>query len=220
MKFSEVQHQAQQIISRLIRSGLSVQQKSPSDKRHGDIIEYGSLPGMRESKAMKSIPYKDIYDDLCRLEAFHVKLVDGSLVCFQYLFNFEDESVIKHRLSFYPSPKLPEYDEMNTEYCNSDIYVDVTEDSLVKFPIRFDYDRRVPRNLFHPTSHVTLGQYTNCRIPVSSPVSPNKFVLFILRNFYHTAYIANKNIFEKRMRGATHIECLSNDEKRISHFII
>lgn len=37
-------------------------------------------------------------------------------------------------------------------------------------------------------SHLTIGQYKNCRIPVVRPLTPSQFITFILRNFYHTAY--------------------------------
>jgi hypothetical protein len=36
----------------------------------------------------------------------------------------------------------------------------------------------------------TLGQYPNCRIPVNAPISPTRFIKFVLRNFYYTAFHA------------------------------
>ena len=62
--------------------------------------------------------------------------------------------------------------------------------NIVPFPIRFDFDADDKRHvdLSHPKSHLTLGQYQNCRIPVSAPITPIVFVKFILRNFYNTAY--------------------------------
>ena len=41
----------------------------------------------------------------------------------------------------------------------------------------------------HPHSHVTLGQYTNCRIPAYGPISPLLFMQFILENFYNSYYL-------------------------------
>ncbi len=40
----------------------------------------------------------------------------------------------------------------------------------------------------HPKTHVTLGQYKNCRIPVSEPLTPEIFITFLLRNFYNPAF--------------------------------
>ncbi|MOA36537.1 hypothetical protein D3C78_1580660 [compost metagenome] len=62
--------------------------------------------------------------------------------------------------------------------------------NIVVFPIRFDFDSTegTYREIEHPKSHLTLGQYKNCRIPVNAPVTPYAFLAFLLRNFYHTAF--------------------------------
>jgi hypothetical protein len=62
--------------------------------------------------------------------------------------------------------------------------------NIVPFPLRFDFDCRkeVVVDVDHPKSHLTLGQYQNCRIPVSAPLTPHHFIGFILRNFYNTTY--------------------------------
>jgi len=56
-------------------------------------------------------------------------------------------------------------------------------------PIRFDFDMRpgIAIDIDHPRSHLTIGQYKNCRIAVSAPVTPGVFVGFILRSFYNPA---------------------------------
>ena len=52
---------------------------------------------------------------------------------------------------------------------SDEIYADVVGREVVPFPLRFDYDARVKKQeVYHPACHLTLGQYTNCRIPVSS----------------------------------------------------
>jgi hypothetical protein len=69
------------------------------------------------------------------------------------------------------------------------MYADAVMRQVVTVPVRFDFDDRdgVPKNIEHPRSHLTLGQYSNCRIPVSAPVTPGVFIGFILRSFYNTA---------------------------------
>jgi len=42
------------------------------------------------------------------------------------------------------------------------------------------------RVLEHPKCHHTLGDWPECRIPVSAPVPPAIFVDFLLRSFYDT----------------------------------
>ena len=70
------------------------------------------------------------------------------------------------------------------------MFADVVKKNVVPFPLRFDFDKS--EELFveveHPKSHLTLGQYKNCRVPVSAPLTPVIFIGFILRNFYNTAY--------------------------------
>ena len=51
--------------------------------------------------------------------------------------------------------------------------------------MRFDYDcSEAFRELDHPRSHLTLGEYTKCRIPVNRPLTPLQFADFVFRNFY------------------------------------
>jgi hypothetical protein len=51
--------------------------------------------------------------------------------------------------------------------------------------IRADYNKDdVISKVHHPYSHITLGEYKNCRIPVNKPISPLSFVNFVLEHFY------------------------------------
>ena len=62
--------------------------------------------------------------------------------------------------------------------------------NIVHVPLRFDYDASedLHQIINHPKTHLTLGQYRNCRVPVSAPLPPIQFMGYLLRNFYHTAY--------------------------------
>ena len=59
--------------------------------------------------------------------------------------------------------------------------------SILPVPVRFDYDPANFEELKHPASHLSLGQYKNCRIPIVAPICPANFINFILRSFYCTA---------------------------------
>jgi hypothetical protein len=126
----------------------------------------------------------------------------------------------KHRVSYFPSPCLPSYDECSELYENDEIYLELLATNLVRFPIRFDFDKDNNKNIIHPISHVTFGQFEGCRIPVSMPVTPRKFLLFILRNFYSLSFQRNKNLFEKKMRPVTPHHTISDEEKLIGHFVL
>ena len=115
----------------------------------------------------------------------------------------------RHRLAFFPSPYLDEFQNNPEIYLQDEIYADVVARNVLPVPIRFDYNASKFDNkeLTHPMSHMTLGQYKNCRIPVSSPLTPTQFIDFILRSFYHTAFTpyadslpANRISFDETIR--------------------
>jgi len=141
------------------------------------------------SIALKDQAYSEVYDILLAERALVIKLPDGALIQMQYL--FEDDALERHRLAFFPSPHLEEFQNNPEVYLEDAAYADIVARSIVPFPIRFDFDCRdgVWKELEHPKSHLSLGQYENCRIPVSAPLSPACFMDFVLRNFYNTAFI-------------------------------
>lgn len=106
------------------------------------------------------------------------------------MYGFSNGVLQRHRLAFFPSPDLEEFQSNPDIYLEEEIFIEVVAKNIVPFPIRFDYDAigSAEQTLTHPRSHLTLGQYQNCRIPVSSPLTPSQFVDFILRNFYRAAF--------------------------------
>ena len=52
------------------------------------------------------------------------------------------------------------------------------------------------------------------------PVTPRKFILFLLRNFYYFGYTKSKNIFDKKMANVIPFHTITNEEKKIGHFIL
>ncbi len=138
--------------------------------------------------ALRNISYRDIYSTLAEANCFNMKLLDGALVCLRY--RFEAGNVVEHCLTYFPSPDLEHFQNEPDTYLSDDIYADIVARNIVPFPIRFDFNADDGRyvDVDHPYSHLTLGQYKNCRIPVCSPVSPLAFGGFILRNFYNTAF--------------------------------
>ena len=116
-------------------------------------------------------------------------MIDGALL--QLMYRFQKTELESHRLAFFPSPYLEEFQNNPDVYKDDAMFTEVVFRNIVPFPLRFDYDSRneVFIEVHHPKSHLSLGQYKNCRIPVSSPLTPYQFICFILRNFYNTAYI-------------------------------
>lgn len=72
-------------------------------------------------------------------------------------------------------------------YDEDDIYGDILNKSVLPpVIVRADYNRdMVESTSHHPYSHITLGEYKNCRIPVDKPKSPVNFVKFAMEHFYY-----------------------------------
>lgn len=173
--------QIRDITAKLTLVGMSDAFNFPFEK-DGNI----GIPGKPDlSISLKNIPYVDTYNSLNKTKSYNLKMIDGALI--QMTYSFDQNDLLKHRLAFFPSPTLNEFQNNSEVYELDEIYADILERNVVTVPIRFDYD---PQNFVireHPKSHLTIGQYKNCRIPISAPLSPNIFMDFILRNFYNTA---------------------------------
>lgn len=223
MSAKKVYAQIQEVIDRLIQSGLSVRQFTPSFKvGPKGAVSIGDLQGGATSIALKNVDYRTIYTDLERNDSYHVKFPDGGLLLIQYEFG-PNEELTKHRLGFFPPADLPTIEEAPHLYESDDLYGDILINQIVRFPIRFDFDPTNAKDVSHPHSHLTFGQFENCRIPVSHPILPNAFCRFILMNFYHRSYLKNRNLLDKRPKGGRSFEfesCITWSEKRIPHFVV
>jgi len=175
------------------------------------------------SGTLKNRPYEEIYKKLNESENYNVKMFDDALI--QMFYTFDSKDLISHHLAFFPVPnsslrdiqnRLAEERKQELEECK--IYDDILASNIVTFPIRFDYDRSDEKyiDIEHPKSHVTFGQYKNCRIPVFEPLTPEIFILFILRNFYNTAF--NQFASEFSISNKRFPSTISNNETKLLHF--
>jgi hypothetical protein len=211
-----VRQQVEDFIQRLIKASLSAKQFYPSVRSVGDAVVIGRPQST--AIALRDVAYEDVYREIDSNDAYDVKLVDGGLLIFQYQFNATD-MLAQHRLAYFPSPTLPTIDDAPDLYEQDELYGDIVARRLVRFPIRFDYAPAQRADVVHPASHMTLGQYENCRIPVAGPLGPVSFGTFIIRNFYCRAYTRHKNKFDRRASKLERIETISEAERRISHFV-
>lgn len=189
MIINDVYKEINEITSKLIKEGLSIQQNFPNQR---DLMVSWSGES-NISNALRNISYLEKYRILEESKAYNIKMLDGALIQFQYSFSKKGGKLKSHRLAYYPSPKLERYedapDDYEKRYFGNSEYHDIFEEFSVTFPIRFDFDndaeKFIPVN--HPYCHAHLGEHENCRIPISSPISPSEFINFILLNFYNTA---------------------------------
>ena len=140
------------------------------------------------SFALRNLSYDELYEECLKENAFNLKLIDGALI--QFMYECSNKEIIRHRLTFYPNPNIERFQDNpegfeDTHFGNK-LFSDIYNRKVIVFPIRFDFDndKSKYKEHDHSFSHLTLGNYKNCRIPVSKPVTPYKFILFILRGFY------------------------------------
>jgi len=211
--------QIEEITTLLVELSLCDEQFFPSFKLLGDGLVILTMPGSPNlTVAMKNVSYKDIYAELERSRSFNFRMLDGALI--QLLYTFKDGEIESHRLSYFPSPTLEPFQNDPEIYESDEIYADIIKKNVVPFPVRFDYSSsdRKHVDVRHPKSHLTLGQYLNCRIPVLAPLTPVVFIKFILRNFYNTAYHLHE---ESIMIPLTYFpECISAAERGIPHLVL
>ena len=190
---------ADQVVAQINRLVAYLVQISLSDSQNyafrrslrGNIEEVTFQNAGYVSDALKDRAYDQIYHELAENGAYTAKMLDGALI--QMMYMFSRTTLERHRLAFFPAPHLDEFQNNPEIYLEDEIYADITSKSNVPFPIRFDYDGSAQVELEHPKSHLTLGQYKNCRIPVTAPMTPFWFIDFVLRNFYHTAFLKYAN---------------------------
>jgi hypothetical protein len=185
----KIKKQVDMVVRYLVEVGLANDQNFAFRRElTGGRVEVTFPQAEHVSIAIRDRSYPEIYEHLAGERAYNAKMPDGALV--QMIYVFDSLALERHRLAFFPAPHLEEFQNNPEIYVEDEIYADVIAKNVVPFPLRFDYDARdgIYKKVNHPKSHLTLGQYENCRIPVTAPLTPYWFIDFILRNFYHTAF--------------------------------
>ena len=190
IRANEVFTQIQKLTSKLIELGLVIDQCFPSIKELDNSqkleVNISGIKSDSTSIFLKKIPYRTMYHKLVESRFYNIKMIDGALIQMQYIFS--NDSIERHRLSFFPNPDVYLFQNYPELYLENELDI-----RFVCVPLRFDFDNSINNNgvsvaqpIIHPVSHLTIGQYTNCRIPVSSALTPYQFIEFIIRNFYNT----------------------------------
>jgi hypothetical protein len=214
---SETHKQIVLVTTKLIELGLCNEQNYPSiQKTAAGNTEISIAGSPKLAISMKDIDYREIYESLEESKSYNVRMIDGGLLQMLYMFTGK-ATLDSHRLAYFPAPDFEAFQNDPEIYLEDQIYADMLGRSIVSFPIRFDFELDDTKHIdvSHPKSHLTLGQYQNCRIPVSAPLTPILFATFILRNFYNTAYYLHEAALNIAL---THFgETISNGEQAIPH---
>ena len=216
---NKVKDQINELVSYMVEIGFADHQCFAFQRTmHGDFVEITFTNAEHISIALSNLSYNEIYRYLVKDRAYNVKMLDGALI--QMMYEFTGRTLRRHRLAFFPAPHLEEFQNNPEIYLEDEIYADVVAKNIVPFPVRFDYDTREGRyqELVHPKSHLTLGQYKHCRIPVTAPITPFWFIDFILRNFYHSAF--DRYTDGLRARGGSFAESIRSTERGVVHVVV
>ncbi|WP_313610940.1 DUF2290 domain-containing protein [Atlantibacter hermannii] len=204
------------ITSHLISVGISDAQNFPviTQDREYCYVNYSGFADA--SIALRNIEYADIYNFLDENRQYNIKLLDGGLL--HLLFQFDHRmNLVKERLCYFPAPNYESFQNDPDLYLDeSNFYADIVQKSILPVPIRVDYAPTDANDVIHPAAHLTLGQFKNCRIPLSSPLCPVTFVKFILSSFYNTAY----HDFGFEMERLIHPNTITVRERGMLHFSI
>ena len=208
------------IVRYLVETGLAAgQQFAFRRMRRGGIEEVTFDNAEVVGVALKGMAYERIYSQFRRSRVYNVLMLDGALV--QMMYAFDSHAVRSHRLAFVPAVRLERFQRAPEVYMDDEQFGhEVERVFAVSFPIRFDYHAGEERHraVVHPKSHLTLGEFPECRIPVSAAVSPRWFMDFVLRNFYDSPGYRYADELPRDDRGFD--QCIDPLERQVMHLVI
>ncbi len=168
---NEIRSEISSLTQLLTQESLSIDSRIAQLQMRNGICEVGwSKNGPNIALALKDIGYSECHKYFFSNQQYNLILPDGALL--QFLYRFEKEKLIEHRVSYMPAPT--DFDD-NEEF-------DIASNAALPIRIDFSPDQAVLIN--HSAAHVHLGHNVDWRIPTSAPITPKDFTLFILRSFY------------------------------------
>ena len=189
---TQVEAQINRILTLLVREGLAVdqgfayQRPVPGGLQEVTFRNFDEIPlaTIRHS-------YVEGYRAVVRRRAYNLLLDNGAAMQMTYLFHGRE--LLRHRLAYLGMPPEPDdLGEALVEPLIGDI-ASVSEagggapigqpQCATTFRFDFDHTEHEP-DAGHPRSHLTFSNLKACRIPVTSPLTPELFVQFSLDHFY------------------------------------
>jgi hypothetical protein len=179
----EVKNSIINIVDLLVNDQIVIDANAIIERRHGDRT---FVSCERDAMAVRpaKLPFASMreYREFLSGGRYSVVLHDGGFIYLSY--QFLNDEVVGHSIVYYPVPFDLDREELasfSLEEC-LDSVCNVAESVRLRSPIRFDYDRVNARS-DHACVHAHLNT-GDCRIPVSRPIGPIDFVVFVLRSFY------------------------------------
>jgi hypothetical protein len=213
MTSDSIRHEIENLTSSLIRQGITID-TTPAIVQKSKNLSEVTWAGYKLPEVY--IPFATIaeYRWLIQERQYNHLLFDGSLL--QIAYTFRRNSLVKHRLCFYPCPLYFKPEELNLYQEEGYGLLDIVDDFdfetfqsrlRLQSPLRFDFD---PSSISpeHPASHLHLSR-DDCRIPVFAPLSVGHFIQFVLRHFYLEQWQSNELLhnWPREKLKATLTEC-------------
>lgn len=198
------------VINTLYENNLILKHNDLSNKNANNEykIEYYTKNDYSAVLYDSSIKAIDLYDMLHTHNQFNIEFIDGSILLFQCLLN--NDIIIKQRLIFI-KPFISMYNDDSSYDDSWESYQSADNSSnLLSFPliIRADYNYDETKHN-HPVSHLTLSNIVNCRIPVISNISFERFVEFILHQIF--------NIYDINIPKPNYSRSIRDYEEKMIH---
>ena len=213
----EIHTQLRNLTTILVKLGLSIDQNWPIFKSRERVIIWQNYKNI--AFTLKDEPYERVYEECKRNSDYNFLLLDGAIIQMLYKFDNHD-NLTGHILSFYPHYDFARFQDFPDEYeelfYGTKHFADMLEGKTITFPLRFDFSQE-HTEIIHPMVHATFGNYRDCRIPISKPISPYRFISFILRNFYAVKFY-DLNLSEQFKDGINFDTKITENEKDLLHF--
>lgn len=202
----------------LVGSGLANDQTFPTITKRGSWREINVANPERVPISPRGESYEAFYQLMRDSRVYNVRMVDGALI--QIMYEFFRRTLMRQRLAFLPAPGQYPFQGHESLYLDDVGSADTVIGNVVPCLVRWDYDAREGKyaSMVHPKSHLTLGRYKHCRIPVTAPLGPRGFIDFVVRNFYD----GSDNAYADMLPASTHPFPISIDsaERRIVHVAV
>ena len=171
------------VTSYFVSKGITRAQNFSIQRTAGNFTDVTFDTARLVGGALRDLPYEEIHRQLIIDKAFNIRMIDNALL--QFMYRFDKRGIVKHRLAFFPSPNVDDFLRYPRLHSTDDRRLGIEQRTTIPVPLRFDYDVAAAKpNSAHAASHLTIGGYRRCRIPVSAPLTPRMFAEFILQYFY------------------------------------
>lgn len=213
---------AQQIKSttEILKSANLVIYENPPQKYIDDKIQQITWSNNAHGREVSSKAFLTIdqYLKILATNSYQLLLSDYSII--RYSFVFDGAHLVQQNLLWWPCPVKMDSDledmfgDMITGIKDTINSANNQSDYIMRSPIRVDYDSQNDK-ADHPKAHMHLS-HPECRINTNAPICFNRFIKFLILNFYPDYALSCKKLyFLTYQYGNSESNILYNNPTRI-----